>query len=177
MTTVQHFVNGLKSRSRDEQNKAAADLILYVKTELREMPPEELAQFLDDFNHHIFDMVSSSDANEKKGGVLAISILNMITIIPKHFINYIILTIFSFHSLLRIECLISGDVVNTASRIPRYSNILRNLLPSNDVLVMEIAAKTLVKLALLPGSKGAESFDFDLKRAFEWLSEERSEVY
>ena len=41
---------------------------------------------------------------------------------------------------------------------------------------MEIAAKTLVKLALLPGSKGAESFDFDLKRAFEWLSEERNEV-
>lgn len=41
---------------------------------------------------------------------------------------------------------------------------------------MEIAAKTLVKLALLPGSKGAESFDFDMKRAFEWLSEERNEV-
>lgn len=75
------------------------------------------------------------------------------------------------------ECLISGDIVNTASRIPRYSNILRNLLPSNDVSVMEIAARTLVKLALLPGSKGAESFDFDLKRAFEWLSEERNEVF
>lgn len=74
------------------------------------------------------------------------------------------------------ECLISGDVVNTATRIPRYSNNLRNLLPSNDVSVMEIAAKTLVKLALLPGSKGAESFDFDMKRAFEWLSEERNEV-
>lgn len=73
MSTVQHFVNGLKSRNRDEQNKAAAEFILYVKTELRELPPEELSQFLDDFNHHIFDMVSSSDASEKKGGVLAIS--------------------------------------------------------------------------------------------------------
>lgn len=40
---------------------------------------------------------------------------------------------------------------------------------------MEIAAKTLVKLALLPGSKGAESFEFDIKRAFEWLAEERNE--
>lgn len=75
-----------------------------------------------------------------------------------------------------LECLISGDVVNTATRIPRYSNNLRNLLPSNDVSVMELAANTLVKLALLPGSKGAESFDFDMKRAFEWLSEERNEV-
>lgn len=169
MTTVQHFVNGLKSRNRDEQNKAAADLILYVKTELREMPPEELALFLDDFNHHIFDMVSSSDATEKKGGVLAISefVLN-ITIISTIMIT--------FTPIFSIECLISADIVNTASRIPRYSNILRNLLPSNDVSVMEIAAKTLVKLALLPGSKGAESFDFDLKRAFEWLSEERNEV-
>lgn len=73
MTSVQHFVNGLKSRNRDEQNKAARDLILYVKTELREMPQEELVQFFDDFNHEIFDMVSSSDACEKKGGVLAIS--------------------------------------------------------------------------------------------------------
>lgn len=53
---------------------------------------------------------------------------------------------------------------------------MRNLLPSNDVSVMELAAKTLVKLALLPGSKGAESFEFDIKRAFEWLSEERNEV-
>lgn len=73
MTSVQHFVNGLKSRNRDDQNKAARDLILYVKTELREMPQEELVQFFDDFNHEIFDMVSSSDACEKKGGVLAIS--------------------------------------------------------------------------------------------------------
>lgn len=73
MSTVQQFVNGLKSRNRDEQNKAAQDLFLYVKTELREMPQEELVQFFDEFNHHIFDMVSSSDACEKKGGVLAIS--------------------------------------------------------------------------------------------------------
>lgn len=56
MTTVQHFVNGLKSYNRDEQNKAAGDLILRVKTELREIPQDELAQFLDDFNHHIFDI-------------------------------------------------------------------------------------------------------------------------
>lgn len=71
--TVIQFVNGLKSRYRDEQNKAAQKLFLYVKTELREMPQEELVQFFDDFNHHIFDMVSSPDAYEKKGGVLAIS--------------------------------------------------------------------------------------------------------
>lgn len=66
-------------------------------------------------------------------------------------------------------------MVNTTTRISRYSNNLRSIGPINDVAVMEIAAKTLVKLALLPGSKGAESFEFEIKRAFEWLSEEKND--
>lgn len=70
---VQQFVTGLKSRNRNVQNKAAQELFLYVKTELREMSQEELVQFFDDFNHQIFSMVMSTDINEKKGGVLAIS--------------------------------------------------------------------------------------------------------
>lgn len=53
-----------------------SDRNVYVKSELREMPQEGLALFLDDFNHHIFDMVSSSDASEEEGGVLAISKLS-----------------------------------------------------------------------------------------------------
>nr|AEA11029.1 target of rapamycin [Ochlerotatus triseriatus] len=144
-TVVQQFVGGLKSRNKDAQNKAAQDLSLYVKTELREIPQDDLLAFFEDFNQYIFEMLSSADTNDKKGGVLA------------------------------INCLISGDVVNTTTQISRYSNNLRNLLPSSDISVMELAAKVLVKLALLPGSKGAESFEFDIKRAFEWLTEERTE--
>lgn len=68
---VAQFVQGLRSRSH--QNKTAQELLLYVKTELREMPQEELLAFLDEFNHSIFDMISSADTSEKKGGVLAIS--------------------------------------------------------------------------------------------------------
>lgn len=45
-----------------------------VRTELREMSQEELASFLDEFNHIIFEMVSSNDVNEKKGGILAIGV-------------------------------------------------------------------------------------------------------
>lgn len=70
---VQQFVTGLKSKQHDMQKKAAKDLLLFVKTELREMQQDELNQFFDEFNHQIFDMISSSDINEKKGGVLAIS--------------------------------------------------------------------------------------------------------
>lgn len=69
--TVTQFVSGLKSRYY--QNKTTQDLFLYVKTELREMPTEEQILFFDEFNHHIYEMVSSPDACEKKGGVLAIS--------------------------------------------------------------------------------------------------------
>lgn len=75
-TIVQPFVTGLKSRHRDVQIKAAKDLYLYVNTELREMAHDELHEFFDDFNHHIFEMLCSPDINEKKGGVLAISNFN-----------------------------------------------------------------------------------------------------
>ncbi|XP_023161122.1 serine/threonine-protein kinase Tor [Drosophila hydei] len=142
---VQQFVNGLKSRNRNVQNKAAQDLFLYVKTELREMSQEELVQFFDDFDHHIFNMVNAADINEKKGGALA------------------------------MKCLISGDALITRKGISPYLNRLRDLLLINDVSVMEIAARSLVKLANMPGSKGAESFDFDIKKAFEMLSGDRQE--
>lgn len=72
-TIVAQFLLGLKSKTREIQNKAAQDLFLFIKTDLREMPQPEMQTFLDAFNHDLFDMVSSIDNNEKKGGVLAIS--------------------------------------------------------------------------------------------------------
>jgi hypothetical protein len=65
--------------------------------------------------------------------------------------------------------------VNTTTSISRYLNNLRVLFPC-DVGVMELAARTLVKLGQLPGSKGVESFEYDIKQAFEFISEERNEV-
>ena len=66
------FVSGLKSRQEETRIKTANELLHFVSTELREMPVEEHTQFMDQFNHHIFEMVSSSDLSEKKGGILAI---------------------------------------------------------------------------------------------------------
>ncbi|XP_052755019.1 serine/threonine-protein kinase mTOR [Galleria mellonella] len=142
---VAQFVAGLKSRNVDVQIKTARELYHYAKTELREVPQEELTQFLDEFNHQIFEMVSSNDVHEKKGGVLA------------------------------IVCLIGGDCDTTKTRITRFANYLRNLLPSSDVGVMELAAKTVGRLAIVSGVKRAEYVEFEVKRAFEWLSEERNE--
>lgn len=72
------FAHGLKSRS--QQNKTSRDLLVYIKTELREMSQDEYQSFFDDFNHQIIEMISSNDVVEKKGGVLAISKLTTIVI-------------------------------------------------------------------------------------------------
>ncbi|XP_066601544.1 serine/threonine-protein kinase mTOR [Prorops nasuta] len=145
INTLVQFVQRLKSRNEDVRNKAARDLCLYVKTELREASQEEITAFMDEFNHHIFEMVSGSDVNEKKGGILA------------------------------IVCLIGADVGNINTRTIRFANYLRNLLPSNDVGVMELAAKTVGKLALVSGTYTAEYVEFEVKRAFEWLGGDRHE--
>ncbi|CAG9788845.1 unnamed protein product [Diatraea saccharalis] len=77
--------------------------------------------------------------------------------------------------LLFSVCLIGGDCDTTKTRITRFANYLRNLLPSSDVGVMELAAKTVGRLATVSGVKRAEYVEFEVKRAFEWLSEERNE--
>lgn len=71
------FVSGLKSRNEETRIKTANELHHFVSTELREMPAEEHTYFMDQFNHHIFEMVSSSDLSERKGGILAIGRFNV----------------------------------------------------------------------------------------------------
>ena len=76
MMQQQQLLVGLKSRSDEIRRQAAKDLQHYVSTELREASTEESTGFMDELNHHIFEMVSSSDAHEKKGGILAIGELS-----------------------------------------------------------------------------------------------------
>lgn len=67
------------------------------------------------------------------------------------------------------------DVGNTSTRISRFSNYLRNLLPSNDVSVMEMAARAVGWLAYSSGSYAAEYVEHEVKRALEWLTSDRQE--
>lgn len=41
-----------------------------------QLSQDEATTFYDELNHHIFELVSSSDVNEKKGGILAIGKLS-----------------------------------------------------------------------------------------------------
>ncbi|MGH0128951.1 UNVERIFIED_CONTAM: hypothetical protein FKN15_057794 [Acipenser sinensis] len=143
-SVLQQFVSGLKNRSEEMRAKAAKDLQHYVTTELRELSQEEATQFYDELNHHIFELVSSSDVNEKKGGILAIV------------------------SLIGVE---GGN----ATRISRFANYLRNLLPSSDLVVMEMASKAMGRLSMAGDTFTAEYVEFEVKRALEWLGADRNE--
>ncbi|XP_038044243.1 serine/threonine-protein kinase mTOR-like [Patiria miniata] len=69
---IDQFVSGLKSRSEERRTRTAKALQHYVTTELREVSQDERTSFMDELNHHIFELVSSQDVNEKKGGIMAI---------------------------------------------------------------------------------------------------------
>ena len=68
------------------------------------------------------------------------------------------------------------DMGHTTSKVAiRFANILRNLIPSSDVGVMEMTANAMGKLALASSTITAEYVEYESKRAFEWLSGDRHE--
>ena len=71
--------------------------------------------------------------------------------------------------------LIGVDLGNTSTRMSRFANYLRNLIPSNDVTVMEMAAKAVGILAISSGAFAAEYVEFEMKRVLEWLTGDRNE--
>ena len=68
---AQYFTS-LKSKNEDTRLKAARDLQKYVQIELRELPADRHQAQLDAINSSIYDLITSSEVHEKKGGILAI---------------------------------------------------------------------------------------------------------
>ena len=66
------FVNGLRCRSDDARLKTASDLYCFATNDLMELPSSEITSFQDDLIQHIFEMISSPEMNDKKGGILCI---------------------------------------------------------------------------------------------------------
>ncbi|XP_039269325.2 serine/threonine-protein kinase mTOR-like [Styela clava] len=144
MSAVQQFVQGLKSRNEETRLNTALSLQHYINTEVRELANEQAAKFMNELNHQIFEMMSSSDNNEKKGGILAI---------------------------------VSQIGVEDGTHFPLYraANYLRNLFPSSDVVVMEMAAQALGRLAAAGGNHRTEYIEFQVRRAIEWIGAPRNE--
>ncbi|XP_046969780.1 serine/threonine-protein kinase Tor-like [Vanessa cardui] len=142
---VSDLILGLKSRHTETRHKAIRELVHFVKTDLREMSQESLTQAFDEFNQQIHLLTSSYDSNDKKAGILT------------------------------IVCLISGDSEAHKTRINRYAQYLRNIFPLNDINILELAAKSMGRIATTLGIKRGEFVELEIKRAFEWLAEERNE--
>ncbi|XP_041982232.1 serine/threonine-protein kinase mTOR-like [Aricia agestis] len=139
------LIIGLKSRHTETRHKAIRELLHFAKTDLREMSQDALKQTLDDFNQHIHALTSSFDNFEKRAGILV------------------------------IVCLISGENDINKTRITRYAQYLRNIFPSNDTNILELASKAMGRIAASYGIKRSEYVENEMTRAYDWLSEDRNE--
>ncbi len=129
----------LKNKSEEARLKAADDLKDLVNNTSQENSAETAGKFMNDLNRRLFDMLNSSDSNEKLGAISA------------------------------IDRLITLDTEESSAKIGRFANYLRMVLPSNDFFVMAKAAKTMGRLALFSGTVAAEFVEFEVRRCLEWL--------
>ncbi|KAI0228314.1 phosphatidylinositol kinase- protein kinase tor1 [Massospora cicadina] len=101
--------------------------------------PTSYAEIGREINRRITDLLKSNEPNDKIGGIVA------------------------------IDKMISTTTDVSSNQSIRFINFLRPALPCNDTQVMVMASKTLGKLALSGETLTANSIDFEIKRALEWL--------
>uniref|UniRef100_H2Y9G6 Serine/threonine-protein kinase TOR n=1 Tax=Ciona savignyi TaxID=51511 RepID=H2Y9G6_CIOSA len=140
---VQTFVQGLKSRNEETRLATATALQHYINTEVQELSSEQNAEFMNELNSNIYEMVSSSDVNEKKGGLLGI-------------VSQI-------------------DIDGSHGQLSRFYNLIKSLLPSSDVGVMEMAAQVMGRMAASSGNR-TEHIEFQVRRSVEWLGTEKNDL-
>lgn len=81
----------------------------------------------------------------------------------------------SFLNVSSCSVSLIGVEGGNATRISRFANYLRNLLPSSDPVVMEMASKAMGHLSMAGDTFTAEYVEFEVKRALEWLGADRNE--
>jgi FKBP12-rapamycin complex-associated protein len=72
--------------------------------------------------------------------------------------------------------LVDFDGEENATKITRFANYLRIVLPGSDPQVMALSAKALGRLALVGGTLTVDFVEFEVKRALEWLQGDRIET-
>ena len=97
-------------------------------------------KFSNEVNKRIFELIRSVDTSEKLGGILAID------------------------ALIDLD---SGE--ENTTKVTRFANYLRMLLPGTEPQISVLAAKSLGHLATLSSTVTSEFVDFEMKRALEWL--------
>ncbi|KAI9091315.1 armadillo-type protein [Phlyctochytrium arcticum] len=136
----------LRSRNDELRLRAANDLRDHVTAVARELSGESFTRFINDVNRRIFELIHSTDNNDKIGGILA------------------------------IDKLIEFDGEENTTKVTRFANYLRIVLPGTDPQITVLATKALGRLALSGGTLTAEFVEFEVKRALEWLQGDRHEA-
>ncbi|KAJ3083694.1 phosphatidylinositol kinase- protein kinase tor1, partial [Quaeritorhiza haematococci] len=133
----------------DVRTKAATDLRDHVVAVSRELSGDAFTKFINDINRRIFELIHSKDDNDKIGGILAID------------------------KLIEFDEGTGGGEDTT--KVTRFANYLRIVLPGNDPQIPVLASKALGRLALPGGPLIADIVEFEIKRALEWLQGDRNE--
>ncbi|ORY80056.1 PtdIns-3-kinase tor2 [Protomyces lactucae-debilis] len=142
---MEALFSDLRSRNTETRLRAANDLRDYVIATSRELSGEAFTRFNNEINKKIFELIHSHDNHEKLGAIVA------------------------------IDRLIEFESEDGNTKITRFANYLRIVLPGNDQQAMTLAAKALGKLAVSGGVLTAEFVEFEIKRSLEWLQGDRNE--
>lgn len=121
--------------------KAAKNLRIYVEAEAREMSGGTFSKFMTETTNRIYDLVSSAEAHERIGGIMAID------------------------ELIEVPC------EDNETKIIRFANYLRMVFQqtSAETSTLVQASRALGHLARAGGTVAADFVEFELKRSIDWL--------
>lgn len=122
----------------------------------RDLLADEMTALSNSTNKIIFDLIQSTDLYDKLAGITAIGTQFDIALIPDSLIS----------------C--AGEELST--KVTRFANYLRAVLPGTDPLISITASKALGRLALLGGMLTNEFVEFEIKRSLEWLQSEKQDM-
>ncbi|CAE8625646.1 unnamed protein product [Polarella glacialis] len=139
--TLGRYLNDLRHRSEAVRLKAAKNLRIYVEAEAREMSRGTFSTFMTETTKRIYDLVSSDEAHEKIGGIMAID------------------------ELIEVPC------EDNETKTIRFANYLRMVFqqPVMEASTLMQASRALGHLARAGGSVTADFVEFELKRSIDWL--------
>ncbi|KAI8620292.1 armadillo-type protein [Chytriomyces sp. MP71] len=140
------FAAARLTRSDAERRALAKDIRDHVAAYAREVSGEPFSKFMQqDVNKRIFELIHSQDVFHKMAGIMI------------------------------IDSLIDFQGEENTTKITRFANYLRIVLPGSDPQISILASKALGRLAQPGGTLTAEFVEFEVKRALEWLQGERNE--
>lgn len=126
---------------RRSQEAAAASLSQQISAMSHEAPSEDIfTKSLNEINRRIYDLIHSSSAADRQGGILAID------------------------RILEV-----ADYEEIYPNLARYANYLRVVIPTRDTGLMREASVCLGKILAKGGPSVYEMVDFELNRVFQWL--------